>query len=323
MKTQTTHLYDFQQDSRSNEPGFVVFKSDTSAVWYFQGNDMTGQASMFSAGYSSQEKAKAGLASALEAFRKNRMRIEESARGWELVLKAGNHQEIARSRPFPDRSSAEKQARFFQQVSASAHPEVRPAPVVPVAEPQPMDSPATLNPFRYAFRIHFYPNEKEAALSGRIENIKTGKQHSFKGLDISSITRFLQTEVKEFANQSLAPAGAAAEGIVQVRSKVRAARNPAGKAAVELLMDLQTETGLPGEGSVEACTISLRNMESQRTDTLYPKNTQQVQAGQLHLMLEPAELPAGMYYMHASVWLQTATGGSPRRLQSTGWFQVV
>ncbi|MCC6460256.1 MAG: hypothetical protein IT260_07280 [Saprospiraceae bacterium] len=325
MKTQSTNPYDFQEGSPSTEPGFAVFRNETTGVWHFHGNDMAGQASIFSQAYPSQDKAKLGLASALEAFRKNRMRVEETPEGCQLILKAGNHQEIARSRHYPDHASVEKQVQFFQQVSASAHPEARPvsSPAAPAQAPA-ADNSTTLAPFRYAFRIHFYPNDNGGSLSGRIENIKTGEQQTFKGLDISSINRFLQAQVREFAGQAEIPAAADVQGTMKVASTLRQSRNLAGKAAIELLLEANE---VPGESSVEACTVALRHMETQQTNTLYPQNAQQVQAGQIQLMLETADLPAGMYFMHASVWLQPKNNNLPqgqlKRLQSTGWFQVM
>lgn len=101
--------YDFSRDSTSGAAGFETFQSDKNGEYYFHLNDENGKAFFFSEGYASASGRDNGIRSVIKNGGLNeRYELVEEGGNYFWILKAGNRQEIARSRTFRSKGDAEK-----------------------------------------------------------------------------------------------------------------------------------------------------------------------------------------------------------------------
>ena len=107
--------YNLAQKSRSGQVGFDTFKGD-DGQFYFHFNDANGLPLLFSEGYTTATKRDNGQQSALKnAEHLHRFHHLKDAKGKPFfVLKAGNSQEIARSRAFDSDDELVEQLAFFK-----------------------------------------------------------------------------------------------------------------------------------------------------------------------------------------------------------------
>lgn len=199
--------YDFTQPSPLGEPGFEVFFSEAHEAWFFHANDVNCQPLLFSQAYQNADSAKRGLSAALKNAA-TRAAIEPVGEHWQIVLKAGNHQEMARSRLLPTEGEAQKALAYVQQVAKSKKPMAEVPAAQQPATPAEQDDSAHL---RHSFRLFFYKGS-DGDCTGRIEDMQTRRQLSFQGIDLPSIGSFLGQAMPDVAAASspASPAAAAA-----------------------------------------------------------------------------------------------------------------
>jgi hypothetical protein len=193
MKQQIKDQYYLTQDSPSGQPGFEVFHSDVYHAWFFHCNDVEGRPVLFSQAYTQAEKAEKGLEAVLKSIVRRAV-LSKQPEGWQIVVTAGNQQEVARSAVFETSNSGEQALQYLRQVARSKNP------VTIASEPAASTGPELIEPsLRYAFGVYFYMDEA-GTLTGRIEN-KTNQQQSrsFDGWDMDVIGAFLQEHIPETA----------------------------------------------------------------------------------------------------------------------------
>ena len=107
--------YNLAQKSRSGQVGFDTFKGD-DGQFYFHFNDANGLPLLFSEGYTTATKRDNGQQSVIKnAEHLHRFHHLKDAKGKPFfVLKAGNSQEIARSRAFDSDDELVEQLAFFK-----------------------------------------------------------------------------------------------------------------------------------------------------------------------------------------------------------------
>ena len=106
--------YDFSRASTSGKPGFESFKSDKNGEYYFHLNDENGDALFYSEGYTSASGRDNGIRSVIKnGGLSERYQLVEEGGKYYWVLKAGNRQEIARSRTFNSKGEAEKYQGWY------------------------------------------------------------------------------------------------------------------------------------------------------------------------------------------------------------------
>ena len=107
--------YNLAQKSRSGQVGFDTFKGD-DGQFYFHFNDTNGLPLLFSEGYKTATKRDNGQQSVINnAAHLHRFHHLKDAKGKPFfVLKAGNSQEIARSRAFASDDELVEQLAFFK-----------------------------------------------------------------------------------------------------------------------------------------------------------------------------------------------------------------
>ena len=322
MKTQIKDQYDFGQASPTAQPGFEVFQQASGTFWFFHGNDVEGLPALFSQPYSSSDAAHRGLNAAIVLLKKQPAAVREDSTGWYFTLQSGNNQELARSRPFPDREQCEKMQRYFQKVAGSPNPLVKQPGKVAKNAKQQGKTGAQDFPARYSFRLFFYPTGKNMPLSGRIEHIQNQEQATFKGLDGAAIAAFLQQQIPEFAGPTPAVPPVRRENVRALPAVLATSGSASMQEPVELVL---TAEGIPAGCAVEGCTLALRHMDTQKLTALHNVEARQGQNGQIQIRLNASGLPAGTYHLSASVWLQDqpANASAVYRLQGTGWLQLV
>ena len=337
MKTQKKDVYDFTQKSPSEQPGFEVFEDPRHKCWRFHGNDVAGQAALFSQPYATAESAQRGMQTTIRLLKKKRGRVIESPDGWQLVIQSGNHQELARSRNFSKKETATKLLHYFMNVATAASPVVdsKPAPT-----DQPEGSPANEQPadkpFRHAFRLFFYPSEKKQGFTGRIENINAPSEWaSFEGLDSKAILEFLQTQLiwkstadttavtKADSNQAEAETSTLPAHIIPGLSASSVVSRSQTGTTVDLI--LQTESTLPPDLKLvhEASMVSVRRMDSGAQTTFSNLPAELLPDGQIKLQVETNTLATGTYYLNAAVWLKQGAEKARQCIRGTGWLQLL
>jgi len=331
MKTQKQDHYDFSQSSPSGQPGFEVFEDAKNKCWRFHGHTVENQAALFSQPYATAESAQRGLQATIRLLKKKRARIQEVPGGWQLVIQSGNHQELARSPVFSQKEQVAKLMQYFLNVATSAKPVTVPTPAAAVREMQPEPGDAQSDaPVRHAFRLYFYPSEKNQGFTGRIENINNpAEKASFQGIDKEAILNFLRQQLIPENKTSSQAETAGAPGADPVpalitpgpSSSVIVSRNQRG-TTVDLI--LVPERSFPSEGpyTIENSTVTLRHMDSGEQTTLCPSAIQQLGQGQIKLHLDTNALPIGAYHLNASVWFSQAQEDKIC-VKGTGWLQLL
>ncbi|MCI4670096.1 MAG: YegP family protein, partial [Bacteroidia bacterium] len=106
--------YDFGQESRSQEKGFELFRSEKNRLYFFHFNDKDGNALLYSEGYSSSRARRNGIRSVIKnGSNPENYRFENETNRYFFTLKAENHQEIARSRYFNSRNEGDQALAFL------------------------------------------------------------------------------------------------------------------------------------------------------------------------------------------------------------------
>ncbi len=99
--SQSKDKYDLAQPSLSGKPGLETFRRKKDGSYVFHVNDKKGAAFLFSQGYETAEGRDKGWQAVLKnAPERKRYEIKTGQNQFYFVLKAGNNQEIARSRFF-------------------------------------------------------------------------------------------------------------------------------------------------------------------------------------------------------------------------------
>ncbi len=107
--------YNLDRASTSGKTGFESFKNEDDGEHYFHYNDDAGNAMWYSEGYTALRSRDNGIRSVIKnGVLKERYEIKEEGGQYYVVLRAGNRQEIARSRNFGSREEAEKSIIWFR-----------------------------------------------------------------------------------------------------------------------------------------------------------------------------------------------------------------
>lgn len=187
--TPPKNRYHLDRISTGGKSEFETFKNEKDRLHYFHFNDEDGQALLYSQGYKDARSRNGGI----QAVEKNAQRIERTLdddRPY-FVIRAGNKQEIARSRNFTSPEEMETAIDWMQRsLLAGVAIEItptsarKPAPVAPMPE-------ATHQPARFRFNLEWQRRGRNEPLLGFIEYPVTGDKATFKGIDVGAIERFV------------------------------------------------------------------------------------------------------------------------------------
>ena len=112
-----SNVYFFDQVSTSNEAGFEKIRNAESKQHYFHFNDDSGRALLYSQGYSAPKSRDNGIRSVIKnGALRDRYEAKEEDGQYYFILRAGNRQEIARSRAF---TSADERDRMIAVILAA------------------------------------------------------------------------------------------------------------------------------------------------------------------------------------------------------------
>ncbi|MEL6926241.1 MAG: DUF1508 domain-containing protein, partial [Bacteroidota bacterium] len=162
--------YSLQQSSPQPTPGFVLFQNEKNQQHYFHCNDVNGRPFLYSQAYQSARTAEVGLQSVLRnAGKKNRYQKMDHTKGTYFVLKAGNHQEIARSKHFKTDKALQQAIDYLQQVASSEQPMA----IATQPRRSKTKSKAPIHPTqRFAFQLELYDREdSQPRVAGVIHNL--------------------------------------------------------------------------------------------------------------------------------------------------------
>ncbi|HFA48864.1 MAG TPA: DUF1508 domain-containing protein [Bacteroidetes bacterium] len=194
--------FGYEDAALSNLTGFVSFQSPQDKEHYFRFNDENGSPVLFSEGYGKIAGRENGIRSVLKNARDpKRYKVLEEEGKWVVTLRAGNHQEIARTRRFSKKSEAKKMVKWLVN-NVVATGQGKPKTVGPdiavakkaVSAPKP-DTTTADDP-KYTFRIELYPRHNEP-LAGVITNLLNDKSEKFRGVESTVISRFITQNLSD------------------------------------------------------------------------------------------------------------------------------
>ncbi|TNE57170.1 MAG: hypothetical protein EP344_11485 [Bacteroidetes bacterium] len=133
MKTPPSPQVTAGLTSDSGQPGFEILQD--AGNWHFQCNDTHGIPLLFSQKYKSEDSARRGLKTTLNLLKKQRIKILSAENNWQLVVRSGNHQNLASSRKFSAETEANKWLKYMVQVARSKQPVIGPKPAKSSAIP--------------------------------------------------------------------------------------------------------------------------------------------------------------------------------------------
>ncbi len=141
-----TDDYNFAQPSRTGRAGFESFQNEADGRFYFHFNDAKGVPFLFSQAYQREMTRDKGIQSVIKnAAFEAQFERQDTEGGFYFSLKAGNKQEIARSRVFKSLVELmQKQTYLRQNLSLIAHQE--PSKTVTVVADKPKVVEETAKP---------------------------------------------------------------------------------------------------------------------------------------------------------------------------------
>jgi uncharacterized protein YegP (UPF0339 family) len=192
MKDQARDQYDFNQSSPTDSPGFVVFRKE-EGNWFFHCNNEKGNPVLYSQAYRTEDAAQKGLQSCLTNLQKGRVKMIQDGDSAYVVVIAGNHQEVGRSRAVDSQATADSAIQYLKNVAKAknsmAKVEVEPATESEELSLEPEDTS------RYAFRLSYYVHGDHDALSGKITYLPDGKTEKFSGVGLKEITALVKSVI--------------------------------------------------------------------------------------------------------------------------------
>lgn len=230
-----TNDYNLLQPSRTGRAGFESFKNDEDGCYYFHFNDAKGVAFFFSQAYQVETARDKGIQSVVKNAAVEAQFEHQNTEGvFFFILRAGNRQEIARSRDFSTLKELEEKQTFFRQnLSLSAHkekskatietvekqaakkPSIKPTLVVtpPISVLEKADNLEEMplvkaqnvvleakdlsdDTLRHIFRIEIYKSNTTERLYGKIIHPFSDQTQTFTGFDSSAILTFMTTKLQ-------------------------------------------------------------------------------------------------------------------------------
>lgn len=309
MKTKNDQ-YNFSLKSSNPNPGFVLFEDTETNAHYFLCNGINGLPILFSQAYQGADGASKGLKSVLKnALKKERYQLRKDNQGHFFTLKAGNHQEIARSAYAKTQKARTDYINFIKQVAKSEDPMA----VAPSASPTPSLPPEEKNLSRYAFKIVFTETEEETQpYRGVIESLFNNQKQQLERVDGASISTF----IKQFLPKEKL---SASRQIVKPVPKVKTPSIPtlntnlhlAGKSQQQHLVDrntpmiqLEMEVNSALQQAVQSqishAEIIASSMQSGNQFSIKQKDLSLNTQGNIEIALPSRNFSAGAYRLTAT-----------------------
>lgn len=169
------------QSPKNKKSGFRDFRDEETGFYFIQFLDEDGHVLLTSQSYKSKRSCDRGRETIMRSFSQEDHFERSTTDGRHFfTIKAGNHQEIARSRSFDSAEEMEKAVRLLKSTAGA----IEDTPKVAVEE-------ADQAPSKYSFRIDFYRNGPD--LRGRIEYSLNREKAVFDGLDIEAVRGFISS----------------------------------------------------------------------------------------------------------------------------------
>ncbi len=296
--------YDFSRPSTSGRAGFEPFQDSESGLHLFHFNDENGQPLLFSQAYQTSEKRDGGI----ESVEKNRIipgrvMASTSADGFAVIVRAGNHQEIARSRNYPTAELCNSVKNVIigldltqkanktnqKQAAGPAHaaPEIAaPAPVIPektVPEPVAHAAPVAAQPVqiaqaepslparktdpaaRHVFKVSIYQTGENEQFQGKIEHMVSNEKAVFTGADLDVIGGFIQKLVPGIERQQATETVKAAPKMAEQKTAATAAVEVQIEKPIQKIMEKQPQKPSPETAQVFSYSNPGKNIQPQAT----------------------------------------------------------
>lgn len=191
----------------SQKLGIQIEQAKRNKKYFFQLNNHLGEGVLFSQPYSTQKASDNGIATVLKNLLDSRKIKRETQKGKHFfILKAGNHQEIGRSKIFDSPSEMEKYIALLQDHALKEKPgktasqPIAPSADVIIATPKPLPRKAApekkLSAPKATFKISFYNLEGDNPLQGKIEYPFEETRQTFTGLDEKTIMDFIKKHLR-------------------------------------------------------------------------------------------------------------------------------
>ncbi len=187
--------YDFTRKSESGLAGFENFFNSDNSKFYFHFNDEDGNALLYSQSYATEKGRDKGIKS-LTANLVNSSRYEvKTDEKFYFVIRAGNHQEIARSRFFDEKEKMLDAMDFAKTFYAGEESEEisTSKAMLQSSKIKKEEVPSS----KQAFRIDIYNVGNGDEINGKIEHLLTKDKMTFSNLDPNELVQFIHTKIAE------------------------------------------------------------------------------------------------------------------------------
>lgn len=206
--------------SKSGKPGFDLFKDKKDGHYYFHFNDKNGDPFFYSEGYKTTKSQKNGVRSvSVNALLDDKYSFNSDADDHYFTLKAGNNQEIGRSKYFSAKKemleaisylkNAISNASTKQMESSKSKMAIEPEKKNTTAEvKKPTETkkkpkaikksaPKAVEAPKYSFKVEMYPGDNGGPFRGRVIYLLNDEAAAFTGIDGNSIAAFIHSHLPE------------------------------------------------------------------------------------------------------------------------------
>jgi uncharacterized protein len=191
--------YNLSTSSQSNKPGFDLFRSLENEQFYFHINDIDGNPTFFSEALDTVRKRKRRI----EGVKKNAAnpkmyKVQKEGEQYYFVLRAGNYQEMGRSKLFSSKIAMNKAIKYLSEYASTEQTGSTHYPSASIENQnktmlaQQADEQFAL---KYSYQVHIYPNSEDKLINGRIMNTRTERKGIFTGLDGQAIVDFMAVDL--------------------------------------------------------------------------------------------------------------------------------
>lgn len=194
MKTSLDN-YDFNRKSESGLAGFEVLFNPNSNKYFFHFNDEEGKALLYSQSYTTEKGRDNGIKS-LSTNLLNSSRYEvKTDKKFYFVIRAGNHQEIARSRFFSDKEKMLDAMDFAKTFYAGEESEEisTSKAMLKSSKIKKEEVPVSKHPFR----IDIYTAGNGDEIKGKIEHMLTKEKMTFSNLNPNELLQFMYSQIEQ------------------------------------------------------------------------------------------------------------------------------
>jgi uncharacterized protein YegP (UPF0339 family) len=187
--------YDLHQKAPLQKEGIEGFKSEKDKKWYFHFHNKEGETLLYSQAYATMKSRDNGIKSVMKNLDKQGQYsiISTKSNKHYYTLRAGNNQEIGRSKDYRTLNELKNELNLLQEIAFEN--KLRKDEKMEELEIE-QYPPLQSNPWKHAFRLDVYMDPEGGANALKVEHVLTGKKKPFAKLDFKKLERFVREHLE-------------------------------------------------------------------------------------------------------------------------------